>query len=209
MQKEYLSEDLIKYWEEEKVLIFQDLIDKVTCSSTTLRAHLKKIKAITSFNNNSKYYTIPSIANFDSNGLWFYNGISFSQHGSLIDTIIYFIDASTKGMSAKEIFNLLQVDLYSFLNKLENKSKLSRKKIRGIYVYFSADKNIKRNQIIERQFSTTKITDEIGIIILTIFIKNPEIHIEELQDKLSQQAIHLNLESLNEFFEIHQLKKKV
>jgi predicted transcriptional regulator len=208
MQNECLSEELLDFWKEKKVLVLDELIEQKQCSVTTIRRHLKKSNALSSLNHNSKYYTLPCYAQFYSNGLWFYNGILFSKHGSLLNTIIHLVETSEKGLSAKEIFDLFNLSTYSFLNKLIKKSKLTRIKYNGSYIYFSSNKNVKENQEINRQFSTTKITDEIGIIILTIFIKNPEINIEELQDKLSQQAIHLNLESLNEFFEIHQLKKK-
>ncbi len=204
-----ISVNLQDLWLDKKVLIFNDFISSMSCCDRTIRRHLKSNNVISSINKNGRYYTLPSIANFNSNGLWFYNEILFSQHGSLVNTIIHLVETSEGGLSAKAIFELVKTESYSLLKELENKTKLTREKFNGKYIYFSSNINTKNNQIINRQISQTKITDEIGIIILTIFIKNPEINIEELQDKLSQQAIHLNLESLNEFFEIHQLKKKL
>jgi hypothetical protein len=88
MENECLSEELLDFWKEKKVLILDELIEQKQCSVTTIRRHLKKSNALSSLNHNSKYYTLPCYAQFDSNGLWFYNGILFSKHGSLLNTII-------------------------------------------------------------------------------------------------------------------------
>ena len=208
MKKDKDSVNLHDLWEEQKVLVFKDFISRMSCCERTIRRHLKKFNVLSSFNKNGKYYTLPSIANFNSNGLWFYKGISFSKHGSLIDTIIYLISTSTTGLSAKEIFNLINIESYSLLHQLEKKMKLSREKLNGKYIYFSINTDIKNNQVINRQSTVLKITDSIGIIILVIFINNPKISMKELQNELNMQGLYPKLESVLDFFKTHNLLKK-
>jgi len=138
VNKMNITIDLRDLWETKKVLVFKDFIAKMDYTERTVRRHLKKLNVISSFNKNGKYYTLPNIANFNSKGLWFYKGISFSEHGSLVDTISYLVGTSEKGMSAKEIFNLLKTESYSLLNQLEKRSKLHREKFNGnLYNYFA------------------------------------------------------------------------
>ena len=79
----YLPEDLYHLWATEKILLFKDIEAQKDCSKITIRRHLKKLKVISSYNKNGKYYTLPSIVNFDINGLWSYQGVLFSKYGNL------------------------------------------------------------------------------------------------------------------------------
>ncbi len=76
------SFDLFLFSETEPVLQFTDMLSKTKCSSRTLRRKIKTLGIITSYNANSKFYTLPKFAKFDSYGLWENKEICFSLYGS-------------------------------------------------------------------------------------------------------------------------------
>ncbi|MEA2011779.1 MAG: hypothetical protein U9O87_01645 [Verrucomicrobiota bacterium] len=181
-----------------KILLFKDIEEKKDCSKITIRRHLKKLKAISSYNKKWKYYTLLSIANFDSNGLWFCKGVFFSKYGNLIRNIVDLIASLEKGFSA-ETFNPLKFQFYSLLRKIEKRLDFHRRKISAKYIYFLNNAEKQKNQIVERQVNASGITDSVGIVILVAFIKNPKLDIERLHSQLSSQKNYIYLKELTEF----------
>lgn len=204
----YLSEDLYQLWNAEKILLLKDIEAKKDCSKITIRRHLKKLKAISSYNKNGKYYTLPSIAKFDSNGLWSYEGVLFSEHGNLIKTIVHLVASSEKGFSAEDIFELLKFKSYSLLSKIEKRSDLDRRKINGKYIYFANNTKKQKNQLIERQVNASGISDSVAITILVTFIKNPKLDMEGLHAQLRSQRIYISLKEFTDFLKYYKLLKK-
>ena len=71
-----------------KILTLDALSHLLRCADVTSRRRLKRWRALTSYNHNNRYYTLPSIPTFDANGLWHYRGVSFSKHGTCKQTVI-------------------------------------------------------------------------------------------------------------------------
>jgi len=61
------------------------------------RRRLKDWKVYTSCNHNAGYHVLTSVPSFDEHGIWRYNGIFFSRHGNITQTIIKLVNDSSTG----------------------------------------------------------------------------------------------------------------
>ena len=104
---------------QKKIITIDQLASLLHSSVKTARRRLKLWQAITSYNMNGRYYTLPGIPDFDSHGLWQYRQVRFSQHGNLKNTIIAFVIQSKAGLEAAEASDLLGISVRSFLSSLQ------------------------------------------------------------------------------------------
>ena len=205
--------EAVKNWKNEKVTLVATFINALNCSLSAVKCLFKSMGAISSFNMNGKYYTLPNIAEFDKNGLWFCNSIGFSKNGNLNKTIIYLVNTSAAGMSSDEIFKVLHLNSYSVLAKLFSNSHVHRENLSGKYIYFSTNKNIsasqkkEREKIIEKQFGR-EISDTVAVAILTELISNPALGSNEFIKHLGKKSINITEVQLKSFLEHHGILKK-
>ncbi len=99
-----------------------------------------------SYSHRGKYYTLASIPQFDEQGLWCYRGVCFSRDGNLLATAERFVEQSRAGFSASELSGLLQVEVKESLLHLYRQKRIEREEIGGLYVYFSRESGVRRNQ---------------------------------------------------------------
>ena len=123
----------------EKVFTLERLVSILKCSSRTAQTKLKRWRTYTSYNQNGKYYTMPTIPRFDVNGLWRYENKYFSKHGNLKKTVIHLIHNSESGLSGDQIGTLIGLSPRSFLHHFSRLPEIRREKKEGVYVYFSGD----------------------------------------------------------------------
>ena len=137
----YETDKLLKMFHQNKVLTF-DAIGEVlgTTVKMTIVRKLKTLSYHSSYSHAGKYYSLDEIARYDENGLWSFNRIHFSGKGTLINTILYLIDCSENGYFASELKKILKVRVQEALFKLYSNQKVSRKQIRGEYLYLSIDR---------------------------------------------------------------------
>ena len=137
----YETDKLLKMFHQNKVLTF-DVIGEVlgTTVKMTILRKLKTLSYHSSYSHAGKYYSLDEIARYDENGLWSFNRIHFSVHGTLINTMIYLIDRSENGYFASELKQILKVRVQEALFKLYSNQKVYRKQIRGEYLYLSIGK---------------------------------------------------------------------
>lgn len=142
-----------------KILVKEDKIATLPQLKTALGTNvamtvfrkLRKLSYRTSYSHRGQYYTLDEIAKFDERGLWFYRSVCFSQWGSLMETVKFFITHSEAGHSAHELEVILQVKTKEPLLCLVRKGDISRKKLSKTYIYFSAEPKIRRRQLLFRQ----------------------------------------------------------
>ncbi len=135
---------------KKKVFVFPLLISLLSCSVRTGRLKLKQWGAYSSYNQNGKYYTLPSVPDFDENGLWWYKDIYFSKHGTLKNTVVHLINKSTSGFSGDQIGKIIALSPRSFLHHFRNTPGIRRQKHAGVYVYFSDDADRYNQQVQSR-----------------------------------------------------------
>lgn len=150
--KKYSSEALKILLNKQKIATLTELKRALgTDVERTIYRKLNELGYQSSYSHSGKYYTLEEIAQFNEYGLWFYKGVSFSQHGTLIETIVSFVSNSENGYSANELETILKVPVKESLLVLLEKEKLYRKKLSKVYLYFSIDPKIQRRQILFRQ----------------------------------------------------------
>lgn len=131
------AEKLIESFLQKKVLTREEILDSGGSSPMTAHRILKGRGYLSSYNFNSRFYTLREVARFDENGLWGYRKARFSRYGSLPRTIVALVESSRAGMRARELEEVLEVSVAPRLSKLHAEGKLSREKSGRAYLYVS------------------------------------------------------------------------
>ncbi len=129
------------------VVTLNDLYKAIqTQSRMTVFRRLKSLDYLSSYTHAGRYYTLNEIAQFNSDGLWFYNDIGFSRNGSLKTTIKKIVRTCDAGKFHFELENQLRVRVQNTLLNLVKSNKINRTKFEGKYLYVSIDQNIRKKQ---------------------------------------------------------------
>ena len=128
---------LLVLFDQKKCWTIEELSYSLNYSTISIRRFLKDIGYYSSFTHNSRWYTPYSIPLFNKRGLWFYQGIGFSKHGNLKQTILNFVNKSTQGLTAQEIFEILLIPCHSVLNQMYTKNQIDRFNTQRGFVYLS------------------------------------------------------------------------
>jgi len=183
-----------------------DLVLHLQCSPRTVQRRLAEWRAINSYNQNGRYYTLPDIPKFDSHGLWSYQGAFFSRFGNLPQTVVQLVRNSQVGLTAAELGELLGLRPSSFLWSFRDHPGLRREKHQGHYVYFSSEPGRHEEQRQRRaMISTTKrpLSEFEVVAILVEKIKYPELSVEELSRRLRRKKIRVEPEMIRDLFIRH------
>ncbi len=205
--------NVLKKFSTRKVLTIQQLIYLLKCSIITARRRLKEWKAHRSINKNGRYYVLPEVAVFGTNGLWEYRSIIFSRYGNLKETIIELITQSKAGLSGNDICKLVELKTNSsFISQFRDVTGTKREKHRGRFIYFSDDDDIYIRQKKEREFLRDDrkelLPDADAVVILVQYIKHPDISIEGLVKRVAEKGRTLEPIVIRNFLEHHNLLKK-
>lgn len=118
-----------------------------TMSRTTGFRYLRELHHLTSYTHNGKYYTLPRIAQFDSNGFWYFGDVGFSIQGTLIDTVLQAITESVAGKFNSELEKYCRVKVQAALRILLHSKKIARVELKKKYLYVHADPSTSDRQI--------------------------------------------------------------
>lgn len=134
-----------------RVVTMSDLGEVIGSSSRmTVFRRLRQVEYVTSYTHAGRYYTLYDIARFDSDGIWFYDDIGFSQNGSLKNTVTYLVDGSDAGKFHFDLERQLRVRVHNVLLNLVQSKQIERIKFEGQYLYLSSDKARSTKQIQQR-----------------------------------------------------------
>jgi hypothetical protein len=198
--------------EDQKVFTLDQLVSSLSCSTPTARLKLKQWQAYTSYNQNGRYYTMPTVPRFDENGLWSYEAISFSKYGNLRNTVVHLINNSPLGLTGNEIGDLVRLPPRSFLHHFRNVAGICREKRDGVYVYFSDDVDRYKEQVRNRSRAFIPegkpLNDADAIVILTALIKHHGITVEDIMGLPEVRGRGFSRVVINEFLDRHGLLKK-
>jgi hypothetical protein len=191
----------------------EQLCQSLDYSAISVRRFLKQVGYFSSFTHNSKWYTLSSIPSFDRNGLWFYDTIGFSKHGNLKQNIVYFIDKSTQGLSAKQLGEILSTPCHAVLNHMYKTGVIDRFKAKAEFVYISSAPRKNKRQLGRLQLqnipesSPQKLNAQTAVHVLVEYIKNPQASFEELSRAVANRQLIATPKAIGRFFEEHDLKK--
>jgi hypothetical protein len=105
----------------------------------------------TSYSHRGRFYTLGSIPQFDSQGLWLCRGAWFSKYGTLLDTAAAFVTAAPAGCFAHELETQLHVSVKDALRQLVDQRLLHRQERGGLYFYAAPDRSRRQEQWAARQ----------------------------------------------------------
>jgi len=133
---------LKEMFKEFKVLTLDQVSKMFECSIRTVQRQFAELAVLRSYNKNSRYYTLPDIPKFNTDGTWGYQDIRFSKFGDLRKTVKQLILNSECGLSGGEIGELVDLLPRSFMHHFREMNGIFRDKIGGVYVYFSNDPSL-------------------------------------------------------------------
>ncbi len=195
-----------------KILTIDQLGELLRCSTITTRRRLKQWRALTSYNQNNRFYALPSVPTFDKLGLWRYQGVFFSKHGTCKQTVVHFVHVSEKGLSNSELAEMLGENPNSLLAHFREIPGLTKQKHGREIVYFSSEEEVYRRQQRNRfppEPSVAKLPpDAQAIIILVELIHHPRMSIDELAAQLQHKGHAIEAGSIVALFKQHRIDKK-
>ena len=128
-----------------------------TNANMTVIRKLRELGYITSYSHNGKYYTSKDTPEFDEQGLWSWEGVWFSVHGTLKATASALVQESTAGYYVSEIDQVLHVSTKRPLIELVGEQKLGREMVSGRYVYLSGNSKSMHKQLRMRRMLETDL----------------------------------------------------
>jgi len=194
--------------EKMKVFTLDRLMSAMGCSMPSARLRLKQWKAYTSYNQNGRYYSLPTVPRFDHTGLWFYKDASFCRYGNLKKSVVGLIQHAPSGLTGKEIGKLLRLAPRSFLHHFRSVEGIRREKIEGVYVYVSDDPVRSGDQLRLRQEVQKSLTDADAVLLLSALIRHHGISEEELTALPEVKARKIPAAAIHTFLTRHGLLKK-
>jgi len=169
---------------KRRVVTMSDLCEVIgSFSRMTVFRRLRQLDYVTSYTHAGRYYTLYDIARFDSDGIWFYDDIGFSQNGSLKNTVVYLVDGSDAGKFHFDLERQLRVRVHNVLLDLVQSKQIARIKFEGQYLYLSSAKEKSTQQIAQRDQLSLQARR------IPVFISEPMV-IEILAEVIRQSKRH-------------------
>ena len=104
-----------------------------------------------SYSHCGRYYTLDELAHYDEHGLWSHGDIRFSIAGTLLTTAETLVSRSPAGLFARELGQLVQVDVHNALGKLVRSGRLERERVDRRFLYCSPSRQRQRRQLRARR----------------------------------------------------------
>jgi hypothetical protein len=180
MRHPFFSTDpLLRLLRDKKVATLPELLRALGSDvPVTVFRKLKELGYRTSYSHRGRFYTLDRIARFDQHGLWSYDSVWFSRHGTLLDTAETFVNASPSGYFVAELEDALHVSVQDPLLHLVHQQRIARQLVSGLYLYCSTEAATRERQLHTRHtassvpasnslIATTAASDEVkaGIIL--------------------------------------------
>jgi len=214
MKNDFLSQ-LVQLFKKNSVLdmtsIQKSFPERSRCS---LFRDLQKIGYISSYNKAGGYYTLKSIPQFDTNGIWHHEGIFFSSHGSLKETVKHMVDVSAAGRTHQELQHTLGLRVHNTLLDLISINAVSREILEGLYVYTHNNPEIKLRQLDERRkqsnwsHTIAPLNPYTTVEVLLAVIRQPNRPAEDIFQILSGKGISVTRNDIEIIFQYYDLGKK-
>jgi len=204
---------------KRRVVTMSDLSEVIGSSSRmTVFRRLRQIEYVTSYTHAGRYYTLYDIARFDSDGIWFYDDIGFSQNGSLKNTVTYLVDGSDGGKFHFDLERQLRVRVHNVLLDLVQSKQIERIKFEGQYLYLSSDKEQSTKQIEQRDQLSMQarripvyISEPMVIEILAEVIRQSKRHpsADQVASAMAIRGLPISEKDVITVFDQYDIEKKI
>ena len=145
---------VITYLNKYKIATIEEMKTTLnTQSRMTVFRRLSKLGYVSSCSHSGKYYSLSRIAKYNQHGLWGIKSVLFSKYKTLKKTVEVLISQSQMGYAASELNKILKLKVDDTLLELTKIKIINRKKIFGVYVYFSIRSKCAKKQELTRKDS--------------------------------------------------------
>lgn len=197
------------------VQTYLDLETISGCQGRTLQRKIKDCNLLASYNKNSKFYTLPGLARFNSHGIWPYRQVLFSHQGNLYKTLVYLVGQSKGGHTGKELSEIVQVKTDDALRVLCQQGRLQRQKYGGHYVYYAVGQPLYQQQQATRTQATALPQNycpprdkEVTISVLVEIVRTGTLRAKQLLKGLKKHKVVASEQEVNGIIAHYGLKKK-
>ena len=122
-----------------------------TEADITVFRKLKELSYRTSYSHRGSFYTLDEIAVFDERGLWSFDSVWFSRHGTLVATAEVCVTQAPAGYFASELEDILHVPVKEPLLRLVEQDRIDRQTVSGLYLYCARSPRTQQQQLRARQ----------------------------------------------------------
>jgi hypothetical protein len=122
-----------------------------TEADITVFRKLKELSYRSSYSHRGSFYTLDEIADFDEDGLWSFDSVHFSRHGTLVATAEDFVTHSHAGYFTSELEDILHVPVKEPLLRLVEQDRITRQTVSGLYLYCALNSRTRQQQWRARQ----------------------------------------------------------
>ncbi len=199
-------------FERRKIMTLPQVMQMLDCSSRSAHRRLKQWKACCSYNGNGRFYTLPHIARYGTEGLWRHRKAFFSRHGNLRQTVVHLVKNSPQGFAASEIGEVLRLAPHSFISHFRNVPGIKREKLGKRFVYFCDEPDVylrqkrARTEAVERELKLPPDADAVQILVDRI--KHPNSSIQECARRLQRKGRGISCEAIAHLLGHHGIEKK-
>jgi hypothetical protein len=192
------------FFKKKRVAMLPDIYALLgTTSRMSAFRRLRELDYLSSFSHVGRYYTLPGVANFDPQGLWFYEEVGFSRFGNLKETVIHLVDQSVAGKTHEELEQQLRLRVHNTLLELVRSGKLTREAFEGVFVYLSRRSDRAQQQLVRRRegvgdSAQDVLPDGIVIEVLAEIIRSNRVQIDQsaLLSWLTKSGIRISASQL-------------
>lgn len=184
----------------------------------TVFRRLRAIDYLSSYTHAGRYYTLYDIARFDSNGIWFYDDIGFSENGSLKNTVKYLVHNCNAGKFYSELERQLRVRVHNVLLDLFKSGQIERIKLQGQFLYLSPDQTQNVTQIkhrdtlsMHRRRLPVFISEQMVIEVLAEVIRQSQKHprVDQVASALVERGLPVAEDDVKTVFDHYDIEKKI
>lgn len=134
-----------------------------TAVDLTVFRKLSALDYTTSYSHRGAYYTLESLARYDSHGLWSHQDVHFSRHGTLLDTAAELTRRAPAGYFTEELEAIVHVPAKDALRQLVERGQLQRRPCPERYLYGAAERARWQEQWTARQAQADELPAAIAL----------------------------------------------
>ena len=187
-----------------------------TASRMSVFRRLSAVGYLSSYSHAGRFYTLREIPQFDRDGLWCYQGVCFSRHGSLKSTVAHLVDEAPAGRTHHELYVQLRIRVQNTLLELVQAQRIGRDAWAGSYVYVSAEASRAAAQRAARRQPREEASDEaidvptaVVIDVLLELIQGAGVRIDaaSVAERLRVRGVTVTADQVDRLFRLHAGKK--
>jgi hypothetical protein len=208
---------VLDFCKRRSVFTLEQICSRLHLAPITIRRALKTHGYFSSFNHNSRYYTLAERPRFDANGLWFYRSIGFSCHHTLTRTLVVLVQDADAGATPEELAKLLLTPVSNLLASLAQQQQLARRRLGHRVVYLSCDSHQQEQQWRLRVQpgptpAPTILPGNLALaetlVVLVELIRSPAAGVERVVRTLHSKGLAVSGQQVQALVDHHQLEKK-